>query len=70
MPAPIRYVVAEMVDLGLLTVPDMALLFASNILAMLGFYVPYVYLTGHAEANGVRDFLKFRFKEFECRLKC
>uniref|UniRef100_A0A0K0EWS9 MFS domain-containing protein n=1 Tax=Strongyloides venezuelensis TaxID=75913 RepID=A0A0K0EWS9_STRVS len=52
IPLPIRNAFNEMIDMQLLTKSTMLLLFISNMLAMLGFYVPFVYLINLAELRG------------------
>uniref|UniRef100_A0A0K0EPQ6 MFS domain-containing protein n=1 Tax=Strongyloides stercoralis TaxID=6248 RepID=A0A0K0EPQ6_STRER len=52
IPLPIRNAFNEMIDVQLLTNSTMLLLFISNMLAMLGFYIPFVYLINLAELRG------------------
>ncbi|CEF61435.1 Major facilitator superfamily and Major facilitator superfamily domain, general substrate transporter and Major facilitator superfamily domain-containing protein [Strongyloides ratti] len=52
IPLSIRNAFNEMIDIQLLTNSTMLLLFISNMLAMLGFYVPFVYLINLAELRG------------------
>ena len=39
------------IDLTVLQIPAMALLSVANIFGMIGYYIPYVYIVGYAEAN-------------------
>uniref|UniRef100_A0A0N4Z7X8 MFS domain-containing protein n=1 Tax=Parastrongyloides trichosuri TaxID=131310 RepID=A0A0N4Z7X8_PARTI len=52
IPLPIRNAFNEMIDVQLLMNSTMLLLCISNMLAMLGFYVPFVYLINLAELRG------------------
>ncbi|KAL3886819.1 hypothetical protein ACJMK2_026787 [Sinanodonta woodiana] len=53
LPKPIKDILQEMLDVSLLTNIGFMLLCFGNILAMLGFYVPYVYLVDKAELHGI-----------------
>uniref|UniRef100_A0A914XDX3 Major facilitator superfamily (MFS) profile domain-containing protein n=1 Tax=Plectus sambesii TaxID=2011161 RepID=A0A914XDX3_9BILA len=54
-PAAVRNVFAEMVDVSLLRDPVMVLLCVSNILGMLGFYVPFVFYVDMAMKNEIAE---------------
>uniref|UniRef100_A0AC34PUL4 Major facilitator superfamily (MFS) profile domain-containing protein n=1 Tax=Panagrolaimus sp. JU765 TaxID=591449 RepID=A0AC34PUL4_9BILA len=51
IPLAIRSALAEMIDLTLLKNPIMLLLCLSNILGMLGFYIPFVYIIDLAQTR-------------------
>ncbi|KAL3104242.1 hypothetical protein niasHS_002269 [Heterodera schachtii] len=55
VPFPIRHALAQMVDFSLLFEPVMCIICVSNILAMLGFYVPFVFLTDLATSKGISN---------------
>ncbi|KAK5975313.1 Monocarboxylate transporter 5 [Trichostrongylus colubriformis] len=53
IPLPIRNAFQEMIDLELLKDSVMLLLCVSNVLGMLGFYIPFVFLKDLAHSRGV-----------------
>lgn len=53
LPYAVRNAVGEMIDLGLLLEPCMLLMCVSNVVGMLGFYVPLVFIIDLAAARGV-----------------
>ncbi|CDW55106.1 MFS 1 domain containing protein [Trichuris trichiura] len=52
LPPSVSNVVLNMVNYRLLSHPSMLILCVANIVGMLGFYVPFVYLTAYAESLG------------------
>lgn len=53
LPKPVVDVLSEMLDISLLTNTGFMLICLGNILAMIGFYVPYVYLVDRAVLAGI-----------------
>ena len=53
IPLPIRNAFSEMIDLELLKDPVMLLLCISNLLGMMGFYIPFVFLKDLAHSHGI-----------------
>lgn len=53
IPASIRNTLNEMIDVDLLKEPVMLLLCISNLLGMLGFYVPFMFLINMAVRKGM-----------------
>ncbi|KAL3886291.1 hypothetical protein ACJMK2_026298 [Sinanodonta woodiana] len=53
LPKPIKDVLQQMLDVSILTNLSFILICLGNVLAMLGFYVPYVYLVDKATLQGI-----------------
>ncbi|KAK3609610.1 hypothetical protein CHS0354_038611 [Potamilus streckersoni] len=53
LPKPIKHILQQMLDVSLLTNLGFILICLGNIIAMLGFYVPYVYLVDKATLQGI-----------------
>ncbi len=53
IPLPIRSAFSQMIDVNLLHDPVMIILCLSNLLGMMGFYIPFVFFKDLAHTKGV-----------------
>lgn len=53
LPLPVRNAFSEMIDITLLKDPVMLLLSLSNLLGMMGFYIPFIFLKDLAATHNI-----------------